>query len=453
MNKTPLMVSISGVRGIVGQSLTPDVIVRYAAAFAEYCGRGKIVIGRDGRITGKSIGNILSSTLISMGCDVIALGVAPTPTIALAVECYGASGGIAVTASHNPAEWNGLKFIAGSGMFLNEKENQRLWKIADSASFTYASWDKLGTHTADDAFLRRHIDGVLSLPAIQPELIRARRFRVAADCINASGSVIVPQILRELGCDVIGINTDMTGIFSRTPEPVPENLGPLCACVRENGADFGIAVDPDADRLVVVTEKGEPLGEEYTITTAVKIILEKEKKKEPVVVVNLSTTRAVDDIASRTGARVVRTPVGEINVAEKMKELGAVIGGEGSGGVILPMLHYTRDAIVGIGLFLQQLAEFDGTLSQFKESLPPYSIVKAKIRIDSVGTIDIFERLKELYTGRGAINTEDGLKIDLKDSWIHLRKSNTEPIIRIIAEAVSEEEAKRLIREVQQKLT
>jgi phosphomannomutase len=452
MNKTPLIVSISGLRGIVGQSLTPEVIVRYAAAFAEYSGRGKIVIGRDGRITGKSIGNILSSTLISMGCDVVALGVAPTPTIALAVERYNASGGIAVTASHNPVEWNGLKFISNSGMFLNEKENKRLWKIADSSTFAYATWDKLGTHTADESFLRRHIDEVLSLPVIQSDLIKRRRFRVAVDCINASGSVIVPQILRELGCDVIGINTDLTGIFSRTPEPIPENLGPLCECVRKNRADFGIAVDPDADRLVIVTEQGKPLGEEYTITTAVKIVLEKEKKKNPVVVVNLSTTRAVDDVAKRSGARIVRTPVGEINVAQKMKDLGAVIGGEGSGGVILPKLHYTRDAIVGIGLFLQQMAEFDGTLSQFKETLPHYSIVKTKIRTDSIGRRNIFARLIKYYSNRGAINSADGLKIDLKDSWIHLRKSNTEPIIRIIAEAVTEKEAGKLIREVRQKI-
>jgi phosphomannomutase len=337
-------------------------------------------------------------------------------------------------------------------MFLNEKENKRLWKIADSSTFAYATWDKLGTHTADESFLRRHIDEVLSLPVIQSDLIKRRRFRVAVDCINASGSVIVPQILRELGCDVIGINTDLTGIFSRTPEPIPENLGPLCECVRKNRADFGIAVDPDADRLVIVTEQGKPLGEEYTITTAVKIVLEKEKKNNPVVVVNLSTTRAVDDVAKRSGARIVRTPVGEINVAQKMKDLGAVIGGEGSGGVILPKLHYTRDAIVGIGLFLQQMAEFDGTLSQFKETLPHYSIVKTKIRTDSIGRRNIFARLIKYYSNRGAINSADGLKIDLKDSWIHLRKSNTEPIIRIIAEAVTEKEAGKLIREVRQKI-
>lgn len=453
MNKTPLIVSISGLRGIVGQSLTPEVIVRYAAAFAEYCGGGKIVIGRDGRVTGKSIGNILSSTLISMGRDVIALGVAPTPTIALAVERYGASGGIAVTASHNPIGWNGLKFISGSGMFLNEKENKKLWKIAGSASFAYAPWNKLGTHKADEAFLQRHIDDVLSLPVIDREMIRSRKFRVVADCINASGSVIVPRILRELGCRVTGINTDMTGIFSRTPEPVPENLGQLCASVRNNRADFGIAVDPDADRLVVVTEKGKPFGEEYTITTAVKVVLEKEKKKRPVVVVNLSTTRAVNDVAGSLGARVVRTPVGEINVAQKMKELGAVVGGEGSGGVIFPRLHYTRDAIVGIGLILQQLAEFDGTLSQFKKNLPQYSIVKAKIRPRAAGGTGIFTKLKKFYASRGVINTEDGLKIDFKDSWIHLRKSNTEPVIRIIAEAVSEKEAKKMIEEVRKKLT
>lgn len=447
MKKAPLMISISGIRGIFGESFTPDVIVKYGSAFSKYCKGRKVVIGRDGRITGKIVGNILASTLLSMGSDVIALGIAPTPTIALAVERFGAAGGVSITASHNPLEWNGLKFINNNGMFLNKEENEILWQIADSSDFKYVSWKNIGRHLKEETFYKKHIEEVLSLPLIQPDLIKSRRFRVVVDCINASGSIIVPQLLKEFGCEVVEINTELTGIFSHTPEPVPENLGQLCSRVREIGADFGIAVDPDADRLVFVTEKGEPLGEEYTVTIAIKTVLEKEKKKNSIIVVNLSTTRGVDIIAKYFGAKVVRTPVGEINVATKMKSSHALIGGEGSGGVIFPHLHFTRDAIVGIALALQQMAEFKGTLSQLKETLPQYHILKRKIQIDPDIREIIFKKLKEHYGVYGIINEDDGLKFDFDNSWIHLRKSNTEPIIRIIAESESEKETEKLINE------
>lgn len=462
-----LIISISGIRGIVGESLTPDVIVKYSAAFVQYClpqTGSRIVIGRDGRITGKIIGNIVSSTLLSMGCDVVALGVVPTPTVALAVEKLGAAGGIAITASHNPIQWNGLKFIAQTGMFLNAEENEKLWSIAEGQKFNYAAWNKLGQHIADESFIQNHIDSVLSLPYINVEQIRKRKFKVVVDCINASGGIIVPKLLRDLGCEVVELNCEMSGIFSHMPEPIPENLVELCNQVLVNKADLGIAVDPDVDRLVLITDKGEPFGEEYTITTVVKFILEKQKllttftrrrraSHSPLtVVVNLSTTRAVDDVGKTFGAAVFRTPVGEINVAQKMKEVGAIIGGEGSGGVILPDVHYTRDAIVGIGLILQQLTEYQGTISEFKESLPKYSIVKSKFESASVGHRNEIERefdtIQRKYESEGNINTEDGLKIDFEDSWIHLRKSNTEPIIRIIAEARTLDRAKKLVEEL-----
>lgn len=465
-----LIRSISGIRGIIGESLTPEDIVRYSAAFAQYCNRGKIVIGRDGRATGKIIGNIVSSTLLAMGCDVIALGVAPTPTIALAVEKLGAAGGIAITASHNPMQWNGLKFIGETGLFLNSEENKRLWSFADLHEFHFAAWEKIGRHSSDESFLQEHINLVLKLPYIDVQQVRKRKFKVVVDCINAAGGVVVPQILHTLGCDVIKMNCDVSGIFSRMPEPIPENLTDLCNRVCAEKADLGIAVDPDVDRLVLIDEKGNPLGEEYTITSVVKYILEKHRlithhsstnqspkpstiSHQPSVVVNLSTTRAVDDVAKKFNATVIRAPVGEINVAQKMKEIGAIVGGEGNGGVILPEVHYGRDALVGIALILQQLTEFGGKLSEFKATLPQYTITKSKIDIGSKSFDKVIEGVKKKYKSTEKMNTDDGLKIDLSDSWIHLRKSNTEPIIRIISEAKSVEEAEKLINEFKKEIS
>jgi phosphomannomutase len=454
------MVSISGIRGIIGESLTPDIVVKYSAAFAQYCKRGKIIIGRDGRVSGKIIGNIVSSTLLSMGCDVVALGVVPTPTIALAVEKLGATGGIAITASHNPIQWNGMKFIGSSGLFLNAEENKHFWSIADTGLFNYAVWNKIGKHNTDETFYLKHIEAVLNQSIFDVEQIRQRKFKVVIDCINAAGGMIVPQLLRNLGCEVIEMNCDVSGIFSRAPEPVPENLAELCRRVREAEADLGIAVDPDVDRLVLINENGEPFGEEYTITSVVKFILEKYKHTgkpttakhkpsavniQPSVVINLSTTRAVEDVAKLYHANLFRTPVGEINVASRMKEIGAVVGGEGSGGVILPAVHYGRDAIVGITVILQQLAEFGGALSEFKKTLPQYSISKSKIDISGKNPEQIFEKIRQNNNSLGTINSDDGLKIDFPDSWIHLRKSNTEPIIRIIAEAPTMEQADEIV--------
>lgn len=446
-----LMVSISGIRGIVGTDLTPEVAVKYASAFAEYCNRGTIVLGRDGRVTGKILGNIISSTLLSMGCDVIALGICPTPTVQLAVERLRAAGGISITASHNPIEWNGMKFIAPTGLFLDEEENKKFWALAEKSSRSYARWNGQGKHQTNSEMVEFHIQEVTSIPFLDVQTIRRRKFKVVVDCVNGAGGVVVPQLLRTLGCEVVEMNCDASGLFAHTPEPIPENLSDLCQRVRQERAHLGIAVDPDADRLVLINEKGEPFGEEYTIASVVKFVLEKEARrqtgegKQRSVVVNLSTTRAVDDIAKHYGARVYRTPVGEINVAKKMKEVGAVVGGEGSGGVILPSVHVGRDSLVGIGLVLQFLAEFGGPMSELKKTLPQYEITKGKIEIGSKNPDTVLRRLEGTFAFEGPMTNTDGLKIDFPDSWVHLRKSNTEPIIRIIAEAPTKEKANELV--------
>lgn len=449
------MVSISGIRGVVGESLTPDVVVKYAAAFGEYCKRidpknPRVVIGRDGRVTGKIVANIASSTLLAAGVDVIAVGVVPTPTVALATEKLEATGGISFTASHNPMQWNGLKFFASTGLFLDADENREVWNIADTRSASFREWNAIGKHTADDSWVRKHIDAVLALPYLDIETIRKRKLRVVVDAVNAAGGIITPIFLREFGCEVVEMNCDVSGVFAHTPEPIPENLGGLCARVKAEHADIGIAVDPDVDRLVLITEKGEPFSEEYTVSAAIRFVLEREKQLGHTftqsVVVNLSTTRAVDDIAAQFGAKVYRTPVGEINVAKKMKNIGAIVGGEGSGGVILPAVHTGRDAIVGIGLILQLLAEFGGTVSALKASMPQYQIAKGKIELGKISPDDALQNIQRSVGSDATINTEDGLRIDYPDYWVHLRKSNTEPIVRVIAEARTMSEAAAIVQ-------
>ncbi len=459
-----LMVSISGVRGIVGESLTPEVVMRYASAFGQYCKthqpeKTAIVLGRDGRVTGKVFGNIISSTLLALGIDVRAIGICPTPTVALAVERTDAAGGISITASHNPMEWNGMKFIGSNGMFLDLDENKKLWTIAEKGDFRYSAWNSLGQHSVADFWIRKHAEAVVALPYIDKPLLQKRRFKVVVDCVNAAGGAIMPALLKELGCTVIEMNCDMSGVFSHTPEPLFENLGDLASRVVSEKADLGIAVDPDVDRLVLITERGEAFGEENTIAAAVKFVLEKNRRMEKGerrqerVVVNLSTTRAVDEIALQYGAEVVRTPVGEINVAKRMKEVGAVVGGEGSGGVILPELHLGRDAIVGTGLLLQMLAESGGPLSALKESLPQYSIAKGKVELGNSSPDRALDKMRIAHNGRGSVNTDDGLKIDYPEYWIHLRKSNTEPIVRVIAEARTLPLAQAVMQDTMKQLT
>jgi phosphomannomutase len=448
-----LMVSISGIRGIVGDSLTPNIISRYTTGFAAYVRRYDaeaplVVVGRDGRITGKPVADIITATLAMSGVRVCDIGICPTPTVQLAVEGLHASGGISVTASHNPMQWNGMKFMAPSGMFLDAAENAEFWALAASPA-RYAGWEEFGTVLADSSWIRKHIDAILTLHYIDVAKIRKRRFRVVLDCVNAAGGAIMPTLLRELGCDVIEMLCDVSGVFKHTPEPIPENLTELAKRVRDEHADVGVAVDPDVDRLVLINELGEPYGEEYTIATAIDFALRHRTPapQVPTVVVNLSTTRAVDDITRKHGARLLRTPVGEINVARAMKSVGALIGGEGSGGVILPAVHLGRDAMVGTGLIFQALAEAGTTLSQLKSTLPQYAIAKGKITIKSGSPDRVLAILRERHTASGRINTDDGVRIDFDDYWVHFRKSNTEPIVRIIAEAHDMDRARRIVEQ------
>lgn len=441
-----LMTSISGVRGIVGKTLTPEVVVHYASAFAQYVDRGPILLGRDGRSSGRVIANLVSSTLLSMGSDVIAIGICPTPTLVLAASRSEAAGAIAVTASHNPMEWNGLKFIGAGGMFLSGEEFEKLSRMVASASREYVEWDQIGKHVADESYLQNHLEAVLAVKYLDVQAVRARKLTVVLDCINGAGGAVLPGLLKELGCTVVPLNCDLSGRFARPPEPVPENLGEVCRTVLQHKADLGIVVDPDADRLVFITEKGEPFGEEYTVAGVIRFVLEKEAKRGLKVAVNLSTTRAVEDVAHRYGAEVYRTPVGEVHVAGKMKEVGAIVGGEGSGGVILPAIHYGRDAFVATALMLQYLTEFGGTLSQLKQTLPSYSIVKDKAVLENIDAERILQALKDGQAANGSVNTDDGIKLDFPNYWVHLRKSNTEPIIRIIGEARTRSEAENVVK-------
>jgi len=427
------MASISGVRGIVGDGLDPETIIKYTSAYADLIGKGKVVVGRDARITGEMVLSLVTGTLLAKGMDVIEIGICPTPTVQYTVKTLKAKGGIAITASHNPNQWNALKMLNHTGQFLSPDEYSVLQSLLNNSDNKYENWNSIGKLTHTDEGLKRHVKDVLELKLINQKEIKKRKFKVLADCVNGAGVYIIPDFLKEFGCEVIELNCERTGIFPRLPEPIPENLTRTMEAVKESKADLGVVVDPDVDRLVLITNEGKPFGEENTITQAVKFILSKEKGN---VVVNLSTTRAVDDVAKAEGQKVFRSPVGEANVVKKMKEVNAVIGGEGSGGVIYPALHYGRDALVGIAITLQHLLEFGGTLAGLKAVLPDYSIAKKKIDLVNVNPDEVIKILTKKYSKEN-INTEDGLRIDFPDHWVHLRKSNTEPIIRIITEAKS----------------
>lgn len=436
------MVSVSGIRGIVGDGLDPQTIVKYTSAYAQFCGKGKIVIGSDGRITGDMVKNIIIGTLIAKGNDVVDIGVCPTPTVLYNVTKLQAVGGIQISASHNPNEWNALKLLNNKGEFMTLDENKEMLGYLNGDKFHYEPWDKLGKLTDYSEGLLNHMEGVLNLPEIDIEAIKKRKFKVLLDCVNGAGSYVMPELLETFGCEVIKLDCEKTGVFPRLPEPIPENLTKTMEAVKTHGADLGVVVDPDVDRLVLITDEGEPFGEEYTITQAVKFALSKTKGN---VSVNLSTTRAVNDVAESFGCKVYHSPVGEANVVVKMKEVDAVIGGEGSGGVIYPALHYGRDALVGTAIILQHLLEFGGTISELKRALPEYHIVKSKIKIGDKNPDDIIENITLKYANE-KINTDDGLRIDFDDHWVHFRKSNTEPIIRCIVEAKTETEANELIK-------
>lgn len=434
-----LMVSISGIRGIVGDGLDPEIIIKYANAYADFIGSGKVVVGRDARITGEMVNQIVTGTLLAKGLDVIDLGIVPTPTVLFNVKAINANGGIAITASHNPNEWNALKLLNSSGQFMSPDEHEMMKKYLDNKS-SYKYWDKIGKRTVFTEGLKNHIDAILNLPLIDADSIRTKKFKVVADCVNGAGAYCIPDLLRLFGCEVIELNCEKTGIFPRLPEPLPENLIETMKTVKVHKADFAIVVDPDVDRLVLITDKGEPFGEENTITQVVKFILSKTPGN---VAINLSTTRAVEDVASEFECKVYRAPVGEANVVKKMKEVDAVIGGEGSGGVIYPELVYGRDALVGIAFTLQHLAEENCKLSELKEKLPDFFIAKKKIDLANISPDNIIEQLINKYSSE-KINTEDGVRIDFSDHWVHFRKSNTEPIIRIITEAKDKAKAEEL---------
>ncbi len=434
------MVSISGLRGETGYTLTPQVIVTYTQAFAKFINGKKVIVGRDSRLSGPFVADLVRGVLVASGCQVIDIGIVPTPTVQLEVEHHQAAGGIAITASHNPIQWNGLKFMGSDGRFLPPAQAHQVYQMADRNEALLQPWDKLGSVTFDDQAIERHIEKVLHISYLDVQAIKKRKFKVAVDTVNGAGGRIIPQLLEKLGCQVIAINQEPNGRFAHTPEPLPENLKQLSEAVRQNNADVGFAVDPDVDRCAIVDNEGQPLGEEYTLVIATRLVLSKQLGR---VVVNMSTSRASEDIARYYNCLFERSKVGEINVTEKMKELEAIIGGEGNGGVILPEVHLGRDAPVAVALTLQALLEHGGTMKELKASLPQYEMVKKKVSIEGLNPDQILERLQEKYKDQ-PINTLDGLKIDFEQSWVHLRKSNTEPIMRIIAEAPTLQEAEAL---------
>jgi phosphomannomutase len=452
-----LMVSVSGVRGRVGAGLTPEVVARFASAFGAWAReksgkqRPRIVLARDSRVSGPMFSRIVAGSLQSVGCDVVEIGLAPTPTALYTIRSLGADGGIVVTASHNPVEWNALKLATSEGMFLDAEEAPRMRAFVSDRAIERATWDQLGDVVSDDGAVERHLQAVLSIPYLDIDALRQRRFRVALDCIRGAGSVLLPRLLEELGCEVIGLNLEPDGRFHREPEPVAENLKELERVVRDSGADIGMATDPDADRLSLVSNDGRAIGEDYTLALAASLVL---KHRQGPVVTNLSTSRLLRDVADKAGVELQLAPVGEINVARRMEQIGAVIGGEGNGGVILPDVQLTRDAAVALALVLQLLLEENRPLSEIVASHTPYVIVKDKLPRDAGSLDTAYERL-ESRLAADAADRQDGLRLDWPEErrWLHLRPSGTEPILRIIAEAPSEAAARELVEQARAALT
>jgi phosphomannomutase len=459
----PVIRSISGLRATLDGSLTEELVKNYAFSFAKIQPEGAIFIGRDGRQSGLWIEEILSDTLVKSGREVRILGMVPTPTVQLSVEHSDAAGGIAITASHNPENWNGLKFIDSTGVFLDGSQNERLWIEVDSYTHMKLVLDsvpinrnKLSEKIFISDAIESHVKSILSLTIFTKtnvlQKIKNKNFHVVVDAVNSSGSIAIPMMLNELNCDVVKLYCDGSGSFPHTPEPLPENLKALATAVNDHKADLGIAVDPDADRLVLIDEKGKPIGEENTIVLAVESVMKFRnlftQSHEPFIVVNYSTTRRVEDVASKYGAIVERSQVGEINVVKKMKEVNAIIGGEGSGGVILPACHYGRDSLVGTALLLSLLAEENLPLSELTGRLPHYEMLKVKREFsgDLNEILDALRlALRNCHSEIISESIDDGIKFNFSDSWLQLRKSNTEPIIRIIAEAKTADSVKCLI--------
>ena len=438
-----LMVSVSGVRGRVGEALTPEVVTTFAAAFGAWASQGgnrRVVVGRDSRVSGPMFTRLVHGALESVGCTVIDIGMAPTPTIQLAVEHHHAAGGLGITASHNPIEWNALKFIGPSGLFLSAEEGAAMRALLETG-IPRATWDQLGTIAPDPEAVARHLAQVLALPWLDVAAIRARKFRVALDCCHGAGSVIMPALLTELGCEVFAINMEPDGRFHRPPEPVAEHLGELEALVRATEADIGFATDPDVDRLALVLDDGHAPGEDYTLAFAARTVL---RHRPGPVVTNLSTSKVVADVAAEAGVPFHFAKVGEVNVALTMRDRGATIGGEGNGGVILPELHLGRDAPLGAALLLQLMVEEGRPLSQLVAERPRYVIVKDKLDRPAAPLDAVYAALRSAFP-EAAADAQDGLRLDWPDRWVHLRPSGTEPIVRVIAEAPSDAEARTLI--------
>ncbi|MFH1004778.1 MAG: phosphoglucosamine mutase [Bacteroidota bacterium] len=455
-----LIKSISGIRGIIGgktgEALTPADIVRFTSAFGTWVKKNavdvknrktKIVIGRDTRISGEMVSQLVTTALIGMGIDVIDLGLSTTPTVEIAVSDEKANGGIIITASHNPKQWNALKLLNSDGEFISEKDGTQVLKIAEEGNFVFADINSLGQKKDNNTYIIKHIDKILALDLVDRKIIKEKKFRIAVDAVNSTGGIVVPMLLESLGVeDIFQVNCEPTGDFAHNPEPLPENLYDISKMVIKKRAHLGIAVDPDVDRLAIVCEDGEMFGEEYTLVAVADYILKNSKKGNTVS--NLSSTRALRDITEKAGGNYHASAVGEVNVVELMKKTKAIIGGEGNGGIIYPELHYGRDALVGIALFLSHLAKYGKSCSMLRSSYPDYHISKNKIELMSGIDIDkLFAGIKEKYK-KQPLNTIDGVKIEFGKEWVHLRKSNTEPIIRIYAESESETTAKNLAKKI-----
>ena len=460
-----LIKSISGIRGTIGgptgDTLNPLDIVKFTTAYAQFIAKnaktGKIVIGRDGRISGLMVRNVVVGTLMGMGYDVIDIGYATTPTTELAVRMAGADGGIIITASHNPRQWNALKLLNSEGEFLTAADGAEVLRMAEAEDFNYAEVDKLGTCTIDDSYNQRHIDSVLALKLVDREAIKKRKFRVCADTINSVGGIILPDLFNQLGVDYEILNRDCTGDFAHNPEPLEKNLSGIMDKMKQGGFDLGIVVDPDVDRLAFICEDGTMFGEEYTLVSVADYVLSSMTSSSSntsfTTVSNLSSTRALRDVTEKHGGQYTAAAVGEVNVTTKMKEVGAVIGGEGNGGVIYPESHYGRDALVGIALFLSSLAQKGCTASELRATFPDYQIAKNRIDLTPETDVDaILVKVKEMFANDNSatVNDIDGVKIDFPDRWVHLRKSNTEPIIRVYSEAPTMELADDLGKQLMQ---
>jgi phosphomannomutase len=454
----PLIKSISGIRGTIGgkpgNSLSPVDVVKFTSAYAVWLKdqdkktNYTVDFGRDARISGPYILQLVINTLISCGIDVINLDLSTTPTVEFSVIQNNADGGIIITASHNPAEWNALKLLNNKGEFLSATDGNKILAFADSESFNFSAVDKLGNITTDNAALDKHIEAIVQYPLVDISLIKKKKFKIVVDGINSSGSVAVPALLKALGIkDVIVLNDEANGKFAHNPEPLPQNLTQLSNEVKKQQAHLGIAVDPDVDRLCFVCEDGSMFGEEYTLVAVADFVLQQKKGNT---VSNLSSTRALKDVTEKNGGKYFSSAVGEVNVVEKMKAVNAVIGGEGNGGIIVPDLHYGRDALIGIALFLTHVAKSGKTVCQLRRLYPDYFISKNKIELsNNVDVKKIFSNIQRKYKNN-PVNTEDGLKIEFNNDWVHLRTSNTEPIIRIYAESNFETTADNIARRLMQ---